>query len=64
MSQHKQRCEVYTKLKNIKMIENQALEHRICEDLERVKGSSAPKPRINKYLTFNYINYLAYISAL
>ena len=32
------------------------------EVLERVKGSSTPNPRTNKYLNFNYINYLAYIS--
>ena len=46
------------------MLENQVLEPRIFEDLERLKGSSTPKPRIKKYLTFNYINYLAYIGAL
>ena len=46
------------------MFENQALEPRVFKDLERVKGSSTPKPRIKKYLTINYINYLAYISAL
>ena len=51
-------------MSNIKMIENQALEPRIFEDLERVKGGSTPKPRINKYLTFNHINDLTYISAL
>ena len=44
------------------MLENQVLEPRICENLERVKGSSTPDLRTNKYLTFNYINYLAYIS--
>ena len=32
--------------------------------LERVKGSSTPNPRTNKYLNFNYVNYLAYISAI
>jgi len=51
-------------MSNIKMFENQALEPWIFEDLERMKGSSTPKPRTNKYLTFNYINNLAYISAL
>ena len=44
------------------MLENQVLEPRNLEVLERVKGSSTPNPRTNKYLTFNYINYLAYIS--
>ena len=34
------------------------------ENLERVKGSLTPNPRTNKYLTFNYINYLAYTSAI
>jgi len=46
------------------MLENQVLEPRNLEKLERVKGSSTPNPRTNKYLTFNYINYLAYISAI
>ena len=51
-------------MSNIRLFENHALEPRIFEDLERVKDSSTPKPRINKYLTFRYINNLAYISAL
>ena len=44
------------------MLENQVLEPRNLEVLERVKGSSTPNLRTNKYPTFNYINYLAYIS--
>ena len=46
------------------MLENQVLEPRNLEVLERVKGSSTPNPRTNKYLNFNYVNYLAYISAI
>jgi hypothetical protein len=46
------------------MLENQVLEPRNLEVLERVKGGSTPNPRTNKYLTFNYINYLTYISAI
>lgn len=46
------------------MLENQVLEPRNLEVLERVKGSSTPSPRTNKYLIFNYINYLTYTSAI
>ena len=46
------------------MLENQVLEPRNLEVLERVKGSSTPNPRSTKYLTFNYINNLTYISAI
>lgn len=44
------------------MLENQVLEPRNLEVLERVKGSSKPNLRTKKYLNFNYINYLVYIS--
>ena len=40
------------------MLENQVIEPRNLEVLERVKGSSTPNPRTNKYLNFNLINSL------
>ena len=41
------------------MFENQALEPRIFEDLERVKGSSTPNPGTIQGLTFNLFSILA-----
>ena len=46
------------------MLENQVPEPQNLEELERVKGGSTPNPRTNKYLTFIYINHLAYIGAV
>ena len=41
------------------MFENQALEPRIFEDLERVRGSSTPNPGTIQDLTFNLFSILA-----
>ena len=41
------------------MFENQALEPRIFEDLERVGGSSTPNPGTIQGLTFNLFSILA-----
>ena len=41
------------------MFENQALEPRIFEDLERVRGSSTPNPGTIQDLTFNLFSTLA-----
>ena len=41
------------------MFENQALEPRIFEDLERVRGSSTPNPGTIQGLTFNLFSILA-----
>ena len=46
-------------MSNIKMIENQSLEPRVYEDLERVKGSSTPNPGTIQGLTFNLFSILA-----
>ena len=40
------------------MFENQALEPRIFEDLERVRGSSTPNPGTIQGLTFNLFSIL------